>query len=69
FSWLIKEEKAWFFLLCGYQPKINELIFLVFYLSPNESPATSSALSFTSRGAEHPFVVGSCHQKWVLMLM
>ncbi|MCO4160703.1 hypothetical protein [Citrobacter amalonaticus] len=25
-----KEGKTWFFLLCGYQPKINELIFLVF---------------------------------------
>jgi len=27
---LTKKEKACFFLLCGYQPKINELIFLVF---------------------------------------
>ncbi|NIF31146.1 hypothetical protein F3J29_03185 [Enterobacter sp. Cy-643] len=25
---LTKREKAWFFPLCGYQPKINELIFL-----------------------------------------
>jgi len=32
FTVLTKKEKAWFFLLCGYQPKINELIFLVFYL-------------------------------------
>jgi len=27
---LTKEEKTWFFLLCGYQSKINKLIFLVF---------------------------------------
>jgi hypothetical protein len=27
---LTKKEKAWFFLLCDYQPKINKLIFLVF---------------------------------------
>jgi len=27
-----KKEKAWFFLLYGEQPKINELIFLIFYL-------------------------------------
>ncbi|RZA57472.1 hypothetical protein EVY46_04825 [Serratia marcescens] len=26
---LTKEEKTWFFLLCGYQSKINKLIFLV----------------------------------------
>ncbi|KAB1577556.1 hypothetical protein F7687_24570 [Serratia marcescens] len=26
---LTKEEKAWFFLLCGDQSKINELIFLI----------------------------------------
>jgi len=26
---LTKKEKAWFFLLCDYQPKINGLIFLV----------------------------------------
>ncbi|WP_106495436.1 hypothetical protein, partial [Escherichia coli] len=39
FSWLTKEEKAWFFLLCGYQPKINELIFLVFYLLLSVNPA------------------------------
>jgi hypothetical protein len=29
---LTKKEKAWFFLLCGYQPKINKLIFHVFCL-------------------------------------
>jgi len=28
---LTKKEKAWFFLLCGQQAKINELIFLVIY--------------------------------------
>ncbi|TFZ52204.1 hypothetical protein E5C26_08590 [Serratia proteamaculans] len=33
FMLLTKQEKAWFFLLCGDQPKINKLIFLVFYLS------------------------------------
>jgi len=27
---LTKKKKAWFFLLCDYQMKINELIFLVF---------------------------------------
>ncbi|NIF60015.1 hypothetical protein F3J27_18235 [Enterobacter sp. Ap-916] len=27
---LTKREKAWFFPLCDYQPKINELIFLFF---------------------------------------
>jgi len=28
---LTKKEKAWFFLLCDKQAKINELIFLVIY--------------------------------------
>jgi len=32
FRLLTKKEKAWFFLLCGHQPKINKLIFLVIYL-------------------------------------
>jgi hypothetical protein len=27
---LTEKEKAWFFLLCNYQPKINKLIFLIF---------------------------------------
>ncbi|TBU70673.1 hypothetical protein EG355_08310 [Serratia marcescens] len=27
---MTKEEKTWFFLLCGHQSKINKLIFLVF---------------------------------------
>ena len=27
---LTKKDKTWFFLLCDYQPKINQLIFLVF---------------------------------------
>ncbi|PHY64702.1 hypothetical protein CS368_10440 [Serratia marcescens] len=43
---LTKGEKAWFFPLCGYQPKINKLIFLVFY----------SLLSATRHGDE------VCHQ-------
>jgi len=30
---LTKREKAWFFPLCGYQLKINELIFLFFLTS------------------------------------
>ncbi|NIF58559.1 hypothetical protein F3J27_12360 [Enterobacter sp. Ap-916] len=30
---LTKREKAWFFPLCGEQPKINELIFLFFLTS------------------------------------
>jgi hypothetical protein len=32
---LTKQEKTWFFLLCGDQPKINKLIFPIFYLSPS----------------------------------
>ncbi|MEY8713230.1 hypothetical protein [Mangrovibacter phragmitis] len=31
FSVMKKKEKAWFFLLFSLRPKINELIFLVFY--------------------------------------
>ncbi|MGQ8815836.1 hypothetical protein [Serratia sp. NA_13] len=31
---LTKQEKAWFFLLCGEQPKINKLIFLIFVYRP-----------------------------------
>ncbi|NTX78125.1 hypothetical protein FCL49_05920 [Serratia proteamaculans] len=31
---LTKQEKAWFFLLCGDQPKINKLIFLIFIYRP-----------------------------------
>jgi hypothetical protein len=34
---LAKKEKAWFFLLCGYQPKINKLIFLVTFLAQSAS--------------------------------
>jgi uncharacterized membrane protein len=30
---LTKQEKAWFFLLCGDQPKINKLIFLILFIS------------------------------------
>jgi hypothetical protein len=29
---MTKREKTWFFPLCGYQPKINKLIFLVYFL-------------------------------------
>jgi len=36
---LTKEEKTWFFLLCGHQPKINKLIFLVFYPLLSANPA------------------------------
>nr|MDQ6121071.1 hypothetical protein [Klebsiella pneumoniae subsp. pneumoniae] len=32
-----KKEKACFFLLCGYQPKINKLIFLVTFLAQSAS--------------------------------
>ncbi|NTX77286.1 hypothetical protein FCL49_10210 [Serratia proteamaculans] len=33
--WLLtKQEKAWFFLLCGDQPKINKLIFQIFIYRP-----------------------------------
>ncbi|NIY49593.1 hypothetical protein E2L00_19295 [Cedecea colo] len=35
---LTKKEKAWFSLLCGQQPKINELIFLVHYLMTSSRP-------------------------------
>ncbi|NTX81515.1 hypothetical protein FCL49_21960 [Serratia proteamaculans] len=31
---LTKQEKAWFFLLCSDQPKINKLIFLIFIYRP-----------------------------------
>ncbi|MGQ8817409.1 hypothetical protein ACUTSU_10925, partial [Serratia sp. NA_13] len=34
FRLLTKQEKAWFFLLCGEQPKINKLIFLIFIYRP-----------------------------------
>ncbi|AWF44361.1 hypothetical protein H238_2306 [Klebsiella pneumoniae UHKPC179] len=34
---LAKKEKACFFLLCGYQPKINKLIFLVTFLAQSAS--------------------------------
>ncbi|AYZ30204.1 hypothetical protein EGY12_03450 [Serratia sp. FDAARGOS_506] len=40
-----KEEKTWFFLLGGHQPKINKLIFLIFYILPTASQATPSGLS------------------------
>ncbi|NTX80038.1 hypothetical protein FCL49_15735 [Serratia proteamaculans] len=33
FRLLTKQEKTWFFLLCGDQPKINKLIFLVICFS------------------------------------
>ncbi len=32
FLLLTEEEKTRFFLLCSEQPKINELIFLIFYM-------------------------------------
>jgi len=35
---LTKKEKTWFFLLCGKQLKINELIFLIFYWVAYASP-------------------------------
>jgi hypothetical protein len=31
---LTKQEKAWFFLLCGDRTKINKLIFLIFIYQP-----------------------------------
>ncbi|WP_426893142.1 hypothetical protein [Serratia bockelmannii] len=39
FSSLTKEEKTRFFLLCGHQPKINELIFPVCYPQLFANPA------------------------------
>ncbi|WP_330984462.1 MULTISPECIES: hypothetical protein [Enterobacterales] len=38
FRLLTKKEKAWFFLLCGEQPKINKLIFLVYYSQIKDKP-------------------------------
>ncbi|RNT27598.1 hypothetical protein B9037_016835 [Klebsiella aerogenes] len=38
---LTKKEKAWFFLLCGYQPKTNKLIFLVICLLQSVSPTVA----------------------------
>ncbi|NIY48454.1 hypothetical protein E2L00_13265 [Cedecea colo] len=31
---LTRKEKAWFFLSCGNQPKINELIYLLIFRRP-----------------------------------
>jgi len=42
---LKKKEKAWFFLLCGYQPKINPLIFLIFYSVVYVQPVLVESLS------------------------
>jgi hypothetical protein len=38
---MTKREKTWFFPLCGYQPKINSLIFLVYF--SGDSGRTRSA--------------------------
>jgi hypothetical protein len=56
---LTKREKTWFFPLCGYQPKINKLIFLfsltsrlVLLLSPEafqQSKALFGGLFFAFR--------------------
>ncbi|AYZ32422.1 hypothetical protein EGY12_15490 [Serratia sp. FDAARGOS_506] len=54
FKLLAKEEKTWFFLLCCYQPKINKLIFLIFYKLPSVGLATPSVLLITSRSANAP---------------
>ncbi|MBY5257075.1 hypothetical protein FP364_19615 [Citrobacter amalonaticus] len=48
---LIKKEKTWFFLLCGYQPKINELIFLVYNQALSTCPVTERGLSSLSKTA------------------
>ena len=41
FRLLTKKEKAWFFLLCYYQPKINKLIFLVFMQKPYDKSVSN----------------------------
>ena len=46
-----KEGKTWFFLLCGYQPKINGLIFLVFNQVFSACPVTGRGLSSLSKTA------------------
>ncbi|MCT4704561.1 hypothetical protein MUA03_01375 [Enterobacteriaceae bacterium H16N7] len=52
---LTKKEKAWFFLLCGKQAKINELIFLVIYSV--RSLRNSFAVGFHQSG--EPVCTGS----------
>ncbi|NIF32403.1 hypothetical protein F3J29_09660 [Enterobacter sp. Cy-643] len=61
---LTKRKKAWFFPLCGEQPKINELIFLffltsclIFFLSPevcHQSEGPVNPALFTSG---HKYVI------------
>ncbi|WP_330984062.1 MULTISPECIES: hypothetical protein [Enterobacterales] len=58
---LTKKEKAWFFLLCGEQPKINELIFLVFCSVANDKTALVRGLSSVSKGLLAPFEI---HAGW-----
>jgi hypothetical protein len=43
---LTKEEKAWNFLLCGEQSKINELIFLIVCKNPQLGWGFRKAFSF-----------------------
>jgi hypothetical protein len=45
-----KEGKTWFFPLCGEQPKINELIFLVYFCG--DYGRTSSAWGLSSVSAQ-----------------
>ncbi|NIF30585.1 hypothetical protein F3J29_00310 [Enterobacter sp. Cy-643] len=45
---LTKREKAWFFPLCGYQPKINELIFRFVFLTTHCRILSASGLSSVS---------------------
>ncbi|WP_330983076.1 MULTISPECIES: hypothetical protein [Enterobacterales] len=48
FSVLTKKEKAWFFLLCGEQPKINELIFLIVCFATHDKTVFVRGLSSVS---------------------
>ncbi len=51
FRLLTKKEKAWFFLLCGEQPKINELIFLIFCSATHDKTVFVRGLSSVSSSA------------------
>ncbi|NIF60334.1 hypothetical protein F3J27_11365 [Enterobacter sp. Ap-916] len=55
---LTKREKSWFFPLCGYQPKINEFIFLFFNKPSGISSITIGLSAVLGRGAYHAFFHG-----------
>ncbi|NIF48003.1 hypothetical protein F3J28_09505 [Enterobacter sp. Ap-1006] len=58
---LTKRKKAWFFPLCDYQPKINELIFL-FFLTSRLIFFLSSEGCHQSEGSVNPALFTSGHK-------